>query len=168
MEVRKMLPQYKTLLVATDLHGNEGQVVRHALAHAHAWGSRFHLLHIVPQVPVAVQNDMAAVMGEDKLIAAEHEYENDMESQLRSQVQKLAAAENMAHNALASVQIHHGPVVNGILNQAEIIQPDLILLGNRGHSKWHYLFWSSVAQQIVKKSTWPLLLVPLRESRRSK
>lgn len=50
--------------------------------------------------------------------------------------------------------------VQGILKIAEEWEPDLIVLGTHGRTGLDHLLMGSVAEQVVRKSRWPVLVVP--------
>src|SRR3546814_1396699 len=50
--------------------------------------------------------------------------------------------------------------VHGILRIAAEYEPGLIVLGTHGRSGLDHLLMGSVAEQVVRKSRWPVLVVP--------
>jgi nucleotide-binding universal stress UspA family protein len=61
-----------------------------------------------------------------------------------------------------TVTLHQptGSVAEEILNQADAIGVDLIVMGRHGHGAMYSLLVGSATKGVLKHSTWPVLLVP--------
>ena len=57
-----------------------------------------------------------------------------------------------------------GVVAEEILNQADEVNADLIVMGTHGHSAMYNLLIGSAAKGVLKHSTRPVLLVPVPRS----
>jgi nucleotide-binding universal stress UspA family protein len=57
-----------------------------------------------------------------------------------------------------------GAIAEEILNQADTIKADLIVMGAHGHGAMYKLLVGSVTQGVLKRSTRPVLLVPSSRS----
>ncbi len=53
-----------------------------------------------------------------------------------------------------------GAVVEEILNKADLVNADLIVMGTHGHGAMYNLLVGSVTKGVLKRSTRPVLLVP--------
>jgi nucleotide-binding universal stress UspA family protein len=58
--------------------------------------------------------------------------------------------------------VHHGNPVEQILQMADRIDADLIVLGSHGKGKLKYAFLGSVAEKVLRKTLRPAMVVPLR------
>ena len=56
--------------------------------------------------------------------------------------------------------ISKGPTITTIFSVAIRLKADLIVLGAHGHGKIHNLFVGSVSKECIKKSPYPLLIIP--------
>jgi nucleotide-binding universal stress UspA family protein len=64
------------------------------------------------------------------------------------------------------VSLHEptGAVAEGILNQADELNADMIVMGAHGHGAMYNLLVGSATKGVLKRSTRPVLLVPAPKS----
>jgi nucleotide-binding universal stress UspA family protein len=100
-------------------------------------------------VPVPVFDPMPQPIPEDE----------DQKSKL-TQWQKEIAQEGI------KVSLHEptGAVAEEILNQADALNADMIVMGTHGHSAMYNLLVGSATKGVLKHSTRPVLLVPSSRS----
>jgi nucleotide-binding universal stress UspA family protein len=164
-----MIPQYKSILFASDLSPNAAHAFRHAVALARAHQGQITLLHVLPEVDAAVLNYVATVMGEERLAAFELEHKEEVRAALRQRLRDFIQEELADHPEdlprIAGIEIHHGHPVHCILEFAERLDVDLIVLGSHGKGSLKYAFLGSVAEKVLRKATRPVLVAPyLRQS----
>jgi nucleotide-binding universal stress UspA family protein len=69
--------------------------------------------------------------------------------------------EEIAHDGIkVSLQEPSGAVAEEILNQADALNADLIMMGTHGHGAMYNLLVGSATKGVLKHSTRPVLLVP--------
>ncbi len=56
--------------------------------------------------------------------------------------------------------LEKAPVANVILETAELLEADLIVLGSSGHNAWHRMILGSTASRVVSHAPCPVLVVP--------
>lgn len=161
-----MIPQYKTILYATDLSDNAAHAFRHAIGLARPANARIHLLHVLPEVDAAMLNYISTVMGEDKLADYELAHKDEVKDQIRLRLHQFAKEELSDHpedlERIAEIEIHHGNPVVQILEAADRIDADLIVLGTHGKGMIKYAFLGSVAEKVLRKAHRPVMVVPLK------
>lgn len=160
-----MIPQYKTILYATDLSANAAHAFRHAIGLARPGNARINLLHVLPEVDASMLNYISTVMGEDKLANYELAHKEEVKDQIRLRLHQFAKEELSDHpedlDRIAEIEIHHGNPVVQILEAADRINADLIVLGTHGKGMVKYAFLGSVAEKVLRKAHRPVLVVPL-------
>ena len=160
-----MIPQYKTILYATDLSDNAAHAFRHAIGLARPGNARIHLLHVLPEVDAAMLNYISTVMGENKLADYELAHKDEVKDQIRLRLHQFAKEELSDHpedlERISEIEIHHGNPVVQILDAADRIDADLIVLGTHGKGMIKYAFLGSVAEKVLRKAHRPVLVVPL-------
>jgi nucleotide-binding universal stress UspA family protein len=62
----------------------------------------------------------------------------------------------------ATALLVRGPVAATLLKEAERLQADVIIVGSHGHGAMLQLLLGSVSEQILKKATCPVLIIPIR------
>ena len=163
-----MVPQYKTILYATDLTTNSAFALRHAVSIAHKYDADIHLLHVLPEADAAVVNYVATVMGQEKLADFERQHHAEVADDIRQRMEKFAA-EELNENAtdikrIKSIDVHHGNPVAEVLKAADKIEADLIVIGSHGKGMLSYAFLGSVAEKLLRKCHRPVMVVPLQKS----
>lgn len=163
-----MLPKYKTILLATDLSENSAHGLRHAIAIARCHDAKVHLLHVLPDVETAVLNYVATVMGEDRLADYELQHKDEIRDQILVSVHDFAKRELLnCTESLALIQdvkVSHGSPASVVMEIAELLDADLIVIGSHGKGKVRHAFVGSVAKRLVRKSLRPVLVIPLPQT----
>ncbi|MCD6525612.1 MAG: universal stress protein [Desulfuromonas sp.] len=160
-----MIPEYKTILHATDLTENSAYALRHAVAIARCHNAQIHLLHVLPDVEPAVLNYVSTVMGEDRLADYELKHKEDIRDEMRVSVHEFAKTELLncpdALSLIHEVEVHHGSPASQILEEADRIDADMIIIGSHGKGRVSHAFLGSLAKRLLRKSPRPVLVVPL-------
>ena len=160
-----MISQYKTILYSTDLSENSAHAFRHAISVAKAYDAKIHILHMMQEMDVTVINYVSSVMGKDQFEGMELNHEEEMREQILERLDRFAAdeladfPEELAR--VASIIVHHGNPVAGILAEADNLSADLIVMGTHGKGPMKYAFLGSVAEKVLRKTMRPVMIVPL-------
>lgn len=156
--------QIKTILVAKDLSKDSSRVIRYALEFAARFHAQVHVLHVMPTVDPAVLNMVALSMGADKLAKLNAQNEAELAEQTREQLHKIIAQETELMEEEVKhppkVEVHHGEPAPMILQVADRLKADMIILGSHSKGKLHYAFLGSVAEKILRKSHRTVIIVP--------
>lgn len=160
-----MIPEYKKILVATDLTANAEFAFRHAVAMARCHNGEITLLHVLPKVDQAVLNYVSTVMGSEKLAGLEVEHEEEVIESIRQRIAAFAKDELVDHpedlKRVVKIEVHHGDAVAMILEISDRLDIDMIVVGSHGKGKLKYTFLGSVAEKLLRKSQRPVTVVPL-------
>ncbi len=160
-----MLPLYKKILVTTDFTPNSDHAFKHAVMLARQNDAEIHLLHVLPQVDSSMRSYLSSVLGENRLEEFEHsnlekakkELTQNLEDFTKQELQDFP--EDYARFAGATVVTGH-PVVK-ILETADRLGIDVIVMGTHGKGPLEHVFLGSVAEKVLKKSTRPVFVIPL-------
>ncbi len=162
-----MIPQYKTVLYATDLSDNAAHAFRHAIGIARTFNARIHILHVLPEVDAAVMNYVSTVMGKDKLADFEVVHKEEIKDEIRQRLHQFAKDELADHpedvDRISGVEVHHGSPIVEILAAADRINADMIVMGTHSKGALKYAFLGSVAEKVLRKSHRPTLVIPLND-----
>ncbi len=160
-----MIPKYKKIVYATDLSANAAHAFRHAISLARSYNAQIYILHVLPEVEPAMLNYISTVMGEDRLADFELEHKAEVKDQIRQRLHQFAKEELADHpedvDRIADIEIHHGNPVAQILQVADRLEADLIVIGSHGKGKLKYAFLGSVAEKLLRKAHRPAMIVPL-------
>jgi nucleotide-binding universal stress UspA family protein len=140
----------EVILVATDFSDTANLTLERALDIARGHGSEIILLHVMQaEMPTVVASEMIVVPP-------------DYEGMLRdasSQGLRSAGGRVRAAGVRVREVLEQGPPARTIAACADAIGVDLIMVGTRGHTGLKHLILGSVAEEVVRISTRPVLTV---------
>lgn len=160
-----MLPFYKKILVTSDLTPNAEFAFKHAVMISRCNNAEIHLLHVLPQVDSSMRSYISSVLGESKLEELEQGNMQKAKVELKQELDAFAKRElanfpeDLARFAGAEIAFGH-PVIK-ILETADRLDVDLIVMGTHGKGVIEHAFLGSVAEKVLKKSKKPVFVVPL-------
>ena len=152
------------ILVARDLSKESSRVIRYALELGCKFHAQVHVLHVMPTVDSAVLNMVALTMGPDTLAKFNATNEAEIAEKTRDQLHKIIEQEaglleeEIKHPP--KVEVHHGEPAPMILDVADRLDVDMIILGSHSKGKLHYAFLGSVAEKILRKTNRAVTIVP--------
>lgn len=144
----------KNILVSIDFSDNEKQLINKALEMARAFKAKMWLLHVASPEPEFIGFGVGP------------QYIRDSRAQeLRKEHRKLSEyAENIKQENIESEGLLiQGATIDMILEEADKLDIDMIIIGRHEHSLMYKLFFGSVASGVIKKSPIPIYVVPLDE-----
>jgi nucleotide-binding universal stress UspA family protein len=141
------------ILVCVDFSEVSDAVVEHAKAVAALAGAEARVLHVAAPNPDFVGFEA----GPDSV-------RNQVAQELRDEHRALEViAKRLAEaNVRAAPLMVQGPTAATILEQIHRFRADLVVLGSHGHGALHHLLAGSVAEEVLRKSPVPVLVVPSR------
>lgn len=160
-----MLPFYKKILVTSDLTPNSEFAFKHAVMLGRRNDAKIHLLHVLPQVDSSMRSYLSTMVGESKMEEFEQDKmeaaRNKLEQNLNDFAKKELAnfPEDLARFAGAEIVI--GDPCIKILEVANRLNVDLIVMGTHGKGVIEHAFLGSVAEKVLQKSTQPVFVIPL-------
>ena len=162
-----MIPEYKTILYATDLTPNAAFALRHAIGIARKYDAKVKVLHVLAEVDASVVNYVATVMGEDRLADFELQHHKEVANEIKTRIESFASAELNSDSKdldrIVGIVARHGNPIAEILEEADECGADLIVVGSHGKGALSYAFLGSVAEKLLRKSHRPVLVVPLEK-----
>lgn len=160
-----MLPTYQHILVATDFTENSDNAFKHAVMLARQHGAKIHLMHAVPQVDTAMRSYLSSVMGKEKLENFEKQHAQDAHTEIKDELDNFAKTELADHSEdlqrFAGAIVAIGNPVLKILEAADQVNADVIVLGTHSKGMLEHAFLGSVAEKVLQKSQRPTFVVPL-------
>jgi len=156
--------QIKKILVAKDLSKESARVIRYALELGCKFHAQVHVLHVMPTVDSSVLNMVALTMGADNLAKFNAVNETELAEKTKDQLHEIIAQETELMEEESAhppqVEVHHGEPVPMILDVADRLDVDMIVLGSHSKGKLHYAFLGSVAEKILRKTHRVVTIVP--------
>lgn len=148
------MAEIRHILCPVDLSDISRHALDHALAIANWYDARVTVLHVftVPQPLMPPFMPPPAIMIED-LPGLMPSQPGDVAEEVRRFVGLTAASR-------ADVVVVEGSPVRGILDQAERLPADLLVMGTHGRSGFEALFLGAVTEKVLRSTHVPVLTVP--------
>ncbi|MCK9618142.1 MAG: universal stress protein [Lentimicrobiaceae bacterium] len=144
----------KNILVPVDFSDLSLEVINKAAEIAFAFKSKIWLIHIASLPP--------AFVGFDMVSPADQTYQDEDLQQQERELQLLE--KHVQDKGLdARALLVKGLIVDSILEQAEKVESDLIVMGSHNHGFFYKTFLGSVSEGVMRKSKIPVLIVPEKE-----
>jgi len=140
---------FKKILLATDGSAHAEKALEYAQDLALRDDAQVIVVHAFEPVPT-YHSYQKALWGDEVLarhIAAGQEMANEA-------AQKLQEA-----GVDVTVEVREGPPADAILRVADVRQPDLIVMGSRGHGELASLLLGSVSHRVLAHTNVPVLVV---------
>lgn len=160
-----MLPTYENILIATDFTPNSDHAFKYAVLMARQHNAKIHLLHVVPQVDTSMRNYFSIIKGQDWLTNFEQQHAEEAHTEIKKALDEFVAKELADspedQKLFAGSQVSIGNPVNCILDLAESLNADVIVMGTHSKGALEHALLGSVAEKVLHKSTRPIFVVPL-------
>ena len=144
------------ILVAVDFSEATGVVLQAAAQQAQALTAHLWLIYVAEAQPDFVGYEAGPPTVREELAA-----------QLRQRHQELQQrAEELRRSGIqVTALMEQGPTAVTLLHEAERIKADLLIVGSHGRGAMLHLLLGSVSEQVLKKATCPVLVVPIRQAK---
>lgn len=140
------------ILCPIDFSDHSRRALDHAVAVARWYGSTVTVLHVFSTAFVAAYAPGVPGFEEVALTRADRD-------KVLKELHRFVQAE-AAPGVPVEAAIREGVAATAILEQAEEMQADLLVLGTHGRSGFEKLFLGSVADKVLRKAACPVLTVP--------
>jgi nucleotide-binding universal stress UspA family protein len=137
----------ENVLVPVDFSRHSEVAARLAADVCRDQGSRMHLVHVFEQ-PVTPEIYIGAAPAAAPSFAT-------LEGSLREAL--VGVASRTATGVESEVQVREGPAVGGILDAAQEIPADLLVIATHGLGGLTHVLLGSVAEKVVRRATCPVL-----------
>lgn len=144
----------KNIMVAVDFNDSIGELMLYAEALAEKFDSKIWVLHVAEPEPDFVGYEPGPQYIRD--IKAE-EYREEHHS--LQEVCKNFISEDIESEAL----LIQGSTVETVMDEANKLNIDLLIVGTHKHSFLHNLLKESVSMELIKKAEIPMLTIPIDE-----
>ena len=155
-----MIPKINKILYATDLSKNSAYAFRYAIKSAEVHDAKIDMLNVL-QIPRYMSEmdwsaELAIVSEETKAINAER-----LKKRLEEFVQRELKSKPEMINRVASFQVVEGDPAPMILQKADELKSDILIMGTHGKGLIAYTFLGSVAQEVLQRIRIPVFIIPI-------
>jgi len=169
------LPQIKKILFTTDLTPQTQHAFNYAIGLAHQYGATLTILYVMADIPAAESANLRAFIGSDRWRELQKSQEEHAQKILIGKKREgvlirealgdmfTAAQQQIPGKGLQpeEIVVTQGHPVDGISQEAEARQADLIIMGYHPRGRIGEAIIGSVSRSVLRRSKVPVLLVPL-------
>ena len=154
-----MLP-FKRILCPTDFSEPSYEAIRAAAELALYFQAELTLIHVIPVVPVMATPVEGAGVGAPPANAPEftREMKRNAEKVLSEEAHERVPQEVKLH-----LIVTRGEPAQSVLDAAEEIGADTIVISTHGRTGWRRFIFGSVAEKVVRCATCPVLTIHERQ-----
>jgi nucleotide-binding universal stress UspA family protein len=160
-----MLPKIETILYTTDLQHDASYVFRYALALARQHQAKIFAVHGMEPLPPFGQKLVEQYISHDTSEEKHRKARENVKAQLKMRMEKLCTKEcNNApscENAVSSIQVVEGYPSQVIVDTANAISADLIVMGERYQNIVSKVVMGSTTRKVLHSADQPVLVVKI-------
>ena len=160
-----MLPKIRRILYASDLSENSIPALSWAMMLAHQHDARITFLHVIEDVSPHATTAIRHFMGEDKWkeMAASHhaDVSAKAEERIRRFCDNVSSEISPCPATVSEIAVTRGVPVESILEEAELRDSDLIVMGTHGAGLFKDAMIGSTARRVLRRSQRPVFVIPL-------
>lgn len=158
------LPDYKTILYASDLGEHTRGVFRHAMSLARRYEGRIIMLHVVEPMGAAGRAVIDTYLPPERVMEIERDGMQRVLQTMKAKVEQAYAeelGESPTRSPLVSeVIVRSGRPAETIVRTAQEKRADLIVMGGCTHSIFGENLLGSTARHVIHHARLPVLVVP--------
>lgn len=145
----------RTVIASVDFSDHGEQILREALLIARASDGILHVIHVAAGEPILAGYDKEDISDFTRNARAgeltrEHE-------RVRTLAESLTDITDVDVRPLVVM----GPTAETLISAIDELDASHIVLGTHGHGGMHHLLFGSVAEEVVRRSPVPVVLVPV-------
>ena len=148
--------EFKKILIAVDNSTCAEKAAKAGYEMAVKYHAEIALLNIIEPIPTSVGADFALAPVFLEL------YDNSLENSnvlLKEMENKFSNGINTTYLSTVDTASH------GIIQQAELWGAELIVIGTHGRTGINHLLMGSVAENVARKATCPVLIIPNKDEK---
>lgn len=159
----------RSMLYATDLGLYAPYVLQHALALARTFNAELYVIHVVEPMGLFAESVLQSYLEEDVLKTLHSEGVNNVIESIESRVLDGFRDElgegNTDLELIRTVRVVQGDPSNVILDQAQKLAVDLVVVGSHSHGTQGDTPIGRTAARVLQLSEVPVYMVPMIQNR---
>lgn len=161
-----MLPQVKKILYASDIDHGSRPAFRAAVSLCGHYNSEITFLHVIEPLSATAQSIVDTMMNDESLNEMHDQSIQNLRDRLTERIEQFCAQEleesEMLQEGQAIARVEEGVPWKTILEVADDIDADVIVMGTRTHSGVSQFLLGSTANKVMHHTKRPVLVVPLK------
>ena len=160
-----MIPRIKSILYTTDLSKNSAYAFRYAVNSAQRHDARIDILHVIETLSPSTEGLLATILSEAKIEKVREETKESLKKRIETRVNQFAERELNGDpetlKRIASIAVVFGDPANEILQKADELNSDIVILGTHGKGIIGHTFLGSVSEKVLHRIAKPVFIIPL-------
>jgi nucleotide-binding universal stress UspA family protein len=160
-----MIPKIRKILYATDLSPNSAYAFRYAINSAIMHDAKIIILHAFEAMPPAVRAQMEFYLTDERRKEIFDERVSQAFDRIKKRLRALSDKElkeyPKAEERVESIQICDGFPADTILEKANELGCDAIVMGTHGKGFVVNTFLGSVTKRVLRRTRKPVFIIPL-------
>ena len=162
-----MIPKIKKILYSTDLSKNARYAFAYAAEMANKHDAKVTILHVLEEVSHNANVQVASLLGEERWQELQDRNVEQVLDTVKERLDKFCQDTQKELTdcpfIVENIVIKQGNPGDEILDQADLTDCDLIVMGTHGHSSLVDAMLGSTARWVVRRSARPVLVIRLPE-----
>ncbi len=160
-----MIPRIRNILYATDLTRNSAYAFRWAVNSAQKHDARIHILHVLEKLSPGEETILSLHAYLPQLEEIRREKSDELMERIQKRLDEFARRELQDDaemlNRLASIQVVDGDPAEEILQKADELNCDVIVMGTHGKGLITHTFLGSVSEKVLQRIRKPVFIIPI-------
>ncbi len=160
-----MIPKIQTILYATDLSKNSAYAFRYAVNTAQKHDAEIHLLHVIE--PLSPQEEALVLVYVEKaeIDRRRKDAKDNLRQRIKERLKQFAEREltddPSTLKRVVGTHVVEGDPATEILNMADKLDSDIIIMGTHGKGVLSHAFLGSVSEKVLRRIRKPVFIIPL-------
>ena len=160
-----MIPKISHILYATDLSENAAYAFRYAINSAEKHDAQIYILHVQDTIPASVEAVLKTIPPTEKWDAYDQIENEQMKKYIKKRLEAFCQREFKDNptfmNRIASIEVVNGDPAGEILQKADDLKADLVVMGTHGKGLLTHAFLGSVAEKVLNRIKIPVFIIPI-------
>ena len=160
-----MIPKIKKILYATDLSKNSAYAFRYAINSAEKHDAKIHILHVLEEMKLTGEFMLLGSVEQGKLEAIRNQRQEDSINRIKRRIEEFCQRELKnkpeCQDRIASIQVVEGNPAAEILQKADELDANIVIMGTHGKGWLAHSFLGSVAENILHRIKIPVFIIPI-------
>jgi nucleotide-binding universal stress UspA family protein len=163
-----MIPRIKKILYTTDLTKNSAYAFRYAVNSAQKHNAQIYLLHVIEKLSPSVEGLLGLHMEQSQIKQLWLEKKEEQIKRIHERLKEFAKRELQndpeTMDRLADIIVVEGDPASEILEKADELGCDIVVMGTHSHGIIAHTFLGSVAQKVLHRTRKPVYIIPIPEA----
>ena len=158
-----MIPKIKSILYVSDIEDGSRPAFRMAVSLAKQYQANVTFLHVIVPMPDSVRVTLQNTLSVETYAKLQSDGISKLKEIIGQRIDAFCSSElqDLDWAPKFETLLVEGAIHRSIIEAAERLGADMIVMGTRTHSATKQFFMGSTANQVMRHSDVPVLVVPL-------